>query len=386
MGNSTSGFNDLPSLVKGGLARLGAPIVLGLLACTGSSVVPIQAGGREFLVKEAEAHRALKLDKTARVDQRRVCEVFDVTLSDDAERQKVSEQFAAWMEARSKMLCPDRNVAGHKGAAQCGPPFPKPKRRYLAVDALAILPEAQGIDWADSNDFNDSLDESRGGRVSELPANTAVDFTGVLRDSRTAQKDDACVFAAITVVDAGGAVQAGRRYVVPLSSLSEASVGEPPGVALRREAEERRQATARAFKDEAETGRCSTEHVDYLRKVLSGTKQLFDGMRSGSYPQLFDAIGHEMLVASDEGAPATFKAVVGGEIHLFSFQFSQDLRMDVLDGAGYPVTQDSSYGPLLMRTLRIGGQSRILQANAGEKITVNVKGRGCTLVVAMTRL
>lgn len=358
-------------------------LLLALTACGGLASAPIRAGDQEFVVKEDEAQRALKLDRTARTDPAQVCRFFRTTLSEGAERGKLSDQFAAWMKARSAMIC----AGGGDGEVQgrCGASFP-PRRRYVTSEVMAVRAADPSVDWVDANDFTDSLDEARGGPLKELPANTAVDWTRVLRNSRIEPDGDGCNFAAVTIVDAGGVASAGSRYVVPLSALSEAAGGEAPSVALKRAADERRAATARVFKEEAETGRCSADHVDYLRKVLSGTKGAFDGMGSGSYPQFFNGVGHEILVASGTATPVEFNAGIGGELHVFAFQFSRDLRIEVLDKDRYAVTQDSPYRSLLTRMFELPSQSRVLQANAGERITVNVTGYGCTLVLALNRL
>ena len=352
-----------------------------MTACAGSPS-PIRAGDQEFLVKEDEAHRALKLDRTARTDPTGVCRFFRTTLSDDAERGKFSEQFAAWMKARSGMICAGQ---GAEARGRCGPSFPA-KRRYLTNESMAIRAEDPAVDWVDASDLTDALDETRGGPLRELPANTAVDWTRVLRNSRSGPEEDGCSFAAVTIVDAGGVVSAGSRYVVPLSGLSEAPGGEAPGVALKRAADERRAATARVFKEEVETGRCAAHHVDYLRKVLSGTKEAFDGMASGGSPQFFHGLGHEIVVATGQPTAVEFNAGIGGELHLFAFQFSHDLRIEALDKDRYPVTANSPYGALLSRMFAIATQSRAMQANAGEIITVNVTGNGCTLVLALNKL
>jgi len=357
-------------------------MLLTLTACGGLASAPIRAGDQEFVVREDEAQRALKLDRTARKDPAQVCRFFRTTLSEGAERGKVSDQFAAWMKARSSMIC---NGDGKEAGGRCGPTF-APRRRYLTSVAIAVRAEDPSVDWVDASDFTDSLNETRGGPLRELPANTAVDWTRVLRNSRSEPEEDGCNFAAVTIVDAGGVASAGSRYVLPLSALSEAPGGEAPSVALKRAVDERRAATARIFKEEVETGRCSAGHVDYLRKVLSGTKEAFDGMGSGSYPQFFNGVGHEILVASGTATPVEFNAGIGGELHVFAFQFSRDLRLEVLDKDRYAVTQDSPYGSLLTRMFELPGQSRVLQANAGEKITVNVTGYGCTLVLAVNKL
>lgn len=151
---------------------------------------------------------------------------------------------------------------------------------------------------------------------------------------------------------------------------------------------EERQARARAIADEEiRSGRCNETKVNHLREVLQGVRQVLDseGRSSG---QLYDVRSHEFVVATPEGAELALSPLVGGEYHLIAFQYSRTLRMGVTDRAGYPIKTQSPQldGVAGLWAHQLAWDSRVMSVNDGEKIKIEIKGDGCTLVVAVLKV
>lgn len=187
----------------------------------------------------------------------------------------------------------------------------------------------------------------------------------------------------VAKVSAEDVVRLGPRYHVSVA-------GRPAGTTLALEAvhdqtaHATRQDRARAIVDEElKTGRCHQSKVDALHDVLAGVRHAFQNW-SGS--ELFDVVGHTLVVAKDGGTPVELTSGLGGEYHVLAFQYTHSLKLEVEDQQGYAVNERSAFGEGVAQLFTpIGWDSRVVQVNARKQIPITVHGLGCTLVIAVRK-
>jgi hypothetical protein len=232
---------------------------------------------------------------------------------------------------------------------------------------------------------------------TRLPPNTLVEVVRILPN-----RSGNCSRALATVVDSGGQAIDADALIIDKEDLSTTAyegVSAQAYVAQQKEAhrleeEARRVGETRraevaaraatiAAADEVASGRCSQDHYDTLQRAIQWSKFVFSTMNNGN--EVFSEVGHEVLVATPKGRKFSLQIGAGGELHLLAISFAQ-VSLDAIDHSGYSSTASSSYGRIVWGRFDLGGHdSRVIQANNGEHVAVEVRGSTCTTVIAILK-
>lgn len=244
-------------------------------------------------------------------------------------------------------------------------PLPPPARRYLKqgrplepfVDS-ARAPAAPGY----------------------LPVNSIVEIV-----RRWPTPNDKCETAIVRVLDAGYPDLGFDDvfFKLPVSLLSETPVDElsatehftqdrEAAAAREKEAGEQNEAV---LKKEIDSGRCTDARYEVVSTHVSDVRERARSMD-------FDLLGHEVVVAKPEGTAVDVTSWLGGELHIFSVAF-EPVTIEARDSQDYEMKAKSFFERAVAFGTGAPSDSRVLQARSGEKVKVTVKGRGCTLVVAL---
>lgn len=137
---------------------------------------------------------------------------------------------------------------------------------------------------------------------------------------------------------------------------------------------------------EVQAGRCDDKHVEHLRRVLESSKQMF-ASQTGSFrdPNVWDVVGHKLVVATDKPEAFGIDLVLGGELHVFALGYGARTKLHVEDGQGYPVKNESDYVTAIHQEFRLNTHGVQFAATAGEKIKATISGRGCVLFFVVRR-
>jgi hypothetical protein len=249
----------------------------------------------------------------------------------------------------------------------------QPERAPSGVAAYA--PRPTELDGA----FSLSYFEMPSERLIRLPPNTSVD---VVRSGKASGIE----FALVRVVDAGGIAATGTEVIVMTKSLAATSSGPPPaetGRAEREAREARQRGTEEMIAREVKTGRCTDEHAAEMQLVLQRAGRLFESGNGGG-KSIVTVLGHKLVVATDQGSSASFGIGIEGEHHIFALGYDRQLKLEVRNAQGYPVTSTSGYADTL-ESLKFPIRSRTLRANSRQTIDVSVTGQGCTLLFLVRR-
>jgi len=150
-------------------------------------------------------------------------------------------------------------------------------------------------------------------------------------------------------------------------------------------AKEREQAAL--SEKETSTGRCDPKRYavaqDYVRGAIDDLQAMSRNIAEyGNRYITFTEIGHETVVATEAGTKLSMKVGLGGQVHVVAVGFGK-FALEVLDHNGYPATRESDIASAVASRRPGFYDSRMLNANNGERLAINVKGRGCVMVVAV---
>jgi hypothetical protein len=162
---------------------------------------------------------------------------------------------------------------------------------------------------------------------------------------------------------------------------AEALVAEQAAARARAEAAERDRVAEAALAEELRAGRCSDHRHAALADVVLNRTALAEGM--DEMDGYWVALDHQFVVAGHEGAEVSFRATLPGEYHVYAIG-APPVSLEMGDRDGYPVTRGSDYFVLLGAPDGMG-DSRVMQARAGETFRVRVRARGCTVVMVYLR-
>jgi hypothetical protein len=155
---------------------------------------------------------------------------------------------------------------------------------------------------------------------------------------------------------------------------------------LRQERQQQARAErAREFDDEVRTGKCTDRHASELQGVLQQTKMIFDQIGSGHSTDWFTSISSDILVATPDGARVPQDSFLGGEFHIFAVS-REPVTLDVRDARGNRAGMQSLWERAL-GGIAAGGStdSRVLQANTLQDVTIRLKGHGCAIVAVFVK-
>jgi hypothetical protein len=172
---------------------------------------------------------------------------------------------------------------------------------------------------------------------------------------------------------AGKEVGEAPELAAARTSLTVAKARDRASAAAQRRAAEAR----KALSDESRSGRCTDEHHAAFEVAVNQAKHVFTASDG------WDLVGHDMLPATESGAKLSLRTGIGGETHIFALGFAP-LELEVRDRHGYPVTLESNFVQMFLYMSQ-HSQSRVVQANMGEEIEIQVKGVGCVLAMAFKR-
>ncbi len=230
-----------------------------------------------------------------------------------------------------------------------------------------------------------------------LPQNTSVDI--VRRLELRGSGRQTCGVLAVRIVDAGGAVEPGMVLAVRADLVVAQPSGPSPTEGLKRKLTEVKAARERAaaekqravaaskerLDEEIRSGRCHADSVSALRPVLNHlTTTWFPTNPSSVHIDGWVLLGHRFEVASDAPFSLTIGSSLGGETHVFSVGRASTALV-LKDGQGYPVTMSSPYAAHMGPDYGMSVVGRQVQASTAEKLTVDVTGHGCVLVVAFQK-
>ena len=136
-----------------------------------------------------------------------------------------------------------------------------------------------------------------------------------------------------------------------------------------------------AVRDEIATGRCTDERYANLQRGHQFFETVFQQMHGAG--EMFDLVASDTIVATEKGADLKFDVGLGGEMHIFAFGL-EPVTLEVRDRNGYPSANGSVYW-VLFRDRGGSVDSRVVRANSRDRVSVKVKGGGCTLVMAFRK-
>jgi hypothetical protein len=135
-----------------------------------------------------------------------------------------------------------------------------------------------------------------------------------------------------------------------------------------------------ALDDEVKTGTCQAVTIAQLEKALAFLNMQLKGLVRGSDPRFVSIVDHDFVVATPSGSRHTFHVGLGGEYHIIAIAF-QPIEMAVQDGRGNPVEAVPS---LIGLAQFIGpADARTVHTRPMDDISVNLVGRGCSLLVIL---
>jgi len=138
---------------------------------------------------------------------------------------------------------------------------------------------------------------------------------------------------------------------------------------------EKRRAAAQA---EIDSNRCSDAHHANLETALATLKPLLEGS-SGQDTWVLAA--QDYVVATDGGQSLSFSTRMRGDYQVLLLGTGA-AALEVHDDQGYPASRRSDRAAATLEALAAGfaRDTRAVQANAGAKLQITVKGAGCALV------
>lgn len=221
--------------------------------------------------------------------------------------------------------------------------------------------------------------------------NWPSDYFGTLRSWVTAKKDEACAAADVAKKE---------------QEAKDAKAKDAERASAREKAQEDAEAQIKAEKarlakmlelsdQEIQNDRCDQRRHGQLQARLHEAKEIRSPLRDSTSGLLL--MSHQILPTKPDGTDLEIAATLGGEIHIMAVGYGP-LRLDVYDAKGYrsaltsnfrggwPDAPDEDILANLNQTLRSKqiklDDTRVIHANVGDKIRIQVKGRGCTLVAA----
>lgn len=172
--------------------------------------------------------------------------------------------------------------------------------------------------------------------------------------------------------------------------------------ALAREEERRREEKRMAeLRDRAErevtSGACSADNAAMLEAwalfIKDTMKLRFDTSRQAKW---FTFVGHQVVVANEDGVSVQLNPWMTGELHLFAFG-RLPVTLDVRASSGTPTTLASPWEKQVAYRCAINGDclaahatdpptpearaSRVVLAQGSARFDIDVHGQGCVLVM-----
>lgn len=360
---------------------VGLALLTTVIACSHS----IAARGVTYTVSAADAETAARLERDGDVSRLppaiTPCAYWKCVAGDGcpalpregAPLAEGSPTLRPWLAAKKEEACTVAGVSA-TSAGPCG--AATPSRRRVVGAAPAFSRQAHNLDSADPGDFNGPP-----GMARRLPPDAVVDVTRLLQNARTGK----CELAAVRIVDVGGAVAAGREYVVAVSQLSETIGATTSAQTAQKDREERQRAAQAMSEEEVRTGRCSDEHVEQLREAQSRIERVLGGLTTGPRDPVYTMTAHRFVVATKEGSGLSLDVLSPGENHLFVVSFNRETKLDVQDEQGYPVKLESPLEEAVRAASVLATDGRVVAANARSSIGMRVRGAGCTLVISVRK-
>ena len=160
-----------------------------------------------------------------------------------------------------------------------------------------------------------------------------------------------------------------------------------PVAVVRTQARRSSQSFTSAVEKEVKSGRCATTHYTMMRRIMAASVNY--NRKFGRH--YYSISTHKILVAQPKEKSFTWSTVLSAEYHLVVISATQ-ISLKLIDGNGYPLTDESFLGRLARMNLGIQSghlrkkvDSRQFTATGGEKFTIKLSGRGCTLVMIFRR-
>jgi hypothetical protein len=189
-----------------------------------------------------------------------------------------------------------------------------------------------------------------------------------------ARQGEACAEAAAEAKKAAEEYAAGE----PARQAQRAAQQEQARVQAQADAVARAERRRAASQAEIDAGRCSDAHHAALERALAALKPILEGS-AGSDTWLL--VAQDYVVATDAGEGLVFSARVHGEYQILVLGIGS-ARLEVRDGQGYLASRPADRAANTLNALAndFARDTRAVQANAGDKLQVTVKGAGCSLV------